>query len=78
MSIKWYEEHVESIIRENEQLKFQLKKTQKDVSPSSAVIQLFKQLFSDIPALDTEDIKNRTFSQILEYYRKVIGLWLQR
>lgn len=55
MSIKWYEEHVEAVIRENEQLKFQIKKMQKNVSSSSLLIQAFKQLFPDVPALDSND-----------------------
>lgn len=49
---------------------------QKDSSASGLLIQAFKQLFPDVPALDKNDAEQRSFSYILEYYQKVISLWL--
>lgn len=57
-------------------MKFQIRKMQKDSSASGLLIQAFKQLFPDVPALDKNDAEQRSFSYILEYYQKVISLWL--
>lgn len=77
MSLKWYEQHVEEVIRQNEQLKFQLRKMQ-ERWPSTLVVELFRGLFPDIPALNNQDVQSKDFEGVLNYYRKVVEVWLQK
>lgn len=54
MTLKWYELHLQEVIRENEQLKFTLRKKMHS-QPARVVAELFTKLFPEIPQFGVEN-----------------------